>query len=105
MAEKPSAVFIDDRDLVVTQPIEMIFLQQRLAVIDQELSHFLFPKGEYQAARVAVAQKVQAVFVIPLRLPIEKVDALLVERAAGMVVNHIRKHPDAIEMTQINECL
>src|ERR1700730_623372 len=98
-------MFIDDRYLIVTQTIEMIFFQQHLSVIDQELSHFVLPKGEYKPARVAVTEKVKAVLVIPRRLPIKKVDTLLIERAAGVVVYNIRDHRDAVEMTQINKCL
>ena len=96
---------VDHRDLVVTQPVDVILLQQRLAVVDQELPHLLFPEREDAAARVILVGEIEAVVVRRVRLPIEEPDALIVEAAASVVVNHVRDHRDPVEMAEIDERL
>ena len=67
LAKEPPAMLIDDRYLVIAQAIEMIFLQQHLAVIDQELPHFRLPKGKHQPARASiVGNEIEAVGVVTL---------------------------------------
>ena len=104
-AEIPAAAFRDHGHLIVTQPVDVILLQQRLAVVDQELPHLLFPKREDAPARVILVREIEAVVVRRVRLPIEELDALIVEAAARVIVDHVRDHRDAIEMAEIDERL
>jgi len=41
LGELPAAAFRDHRDLIVTKPVDVILLQQRLAIVDHELPHLL----------------------------------------------------------------
>ena len=57
----------------------MILLKQRLAIVDQELPNLLLPKREDTPAGVILVSKIEAVIVRRVGLPIEELDALIVE--------------------------
>ena len=99
----PAAVFVNHGDLVVTQPVDVILLEQGLAVIDQELPDLLLPEREDAPAGVILVGEIEAVIVRRVRLPIEELDALIVEAAARVIVDHVRDHRDPVEMAEINE--
>jgi hypothetical protein len=91
--------------MVIPQSVDVALLQQRLAVIDEELPYLLLPEREYATARVILVGEIKAVVVRGIRLTIEELDALIVEAAAGVIVDHVRDHRDAVEMAEIDEGL
>ena len=101
----PAAAFRDHGNLVIPQSVDVVLLQQRLAVVDEELPHLLLPEREYTSARVVLVGEIKAVVVRGIRLTIEELDALIVEAAAGVIVDHVRDHRDAVKMAEIDEGL
>ena len=70
-------MFVDDRHLVVTQTVDVIFLEKRLPVVDQKLTHLLLPEREDQSAGVSVAQEVLTVRVVEASRAIEEIQTLV----------------------------
>ena len=63
----------------------------------------MFPEGKDASARVVLIREVEAVVVRRIRLPIKELDTLVVEAAAGMIVNDVCNNGDPVEMAQVDE--
>ena len=98
LREPPPAVLVDDGDLVVAHAVDMEFLQALDGVVDQELADTIVPVGEDEPADPAVIGEIEAPVVVPMRLPVEKVDALVVEPAPGVVEDQVEHHRQAFHV-------
>ena len=102
----PAAVIVDHRDLIVTKAIDMVFINKEAGVIDQELSDFVFPIREHQAAGMTLIGKVQTVVIVAVKGTIKKVNALVVTvKTASMVIDHIENDGQTIQVANINQDL
>lgn len=92
-----------DAHLVVAQAIGMIFREQELGVVDEELADLLSSEGEAESTGVADVAEVKAVVVVALGHAVEEVEALVVEIAAGMVINHVENDRQAVQMGEVHQ--
>ena len=103
MAEHAAAIVLDDPHFVVTDAIDAVFVQEKPSVVDQELRDPLVPVGEDLAAGPALIGKIQAVVQVAIRLTVVEPHAAIVEATAGVVVDQVEDHRDAVEMAEIDQ--
>ena len=88
----PATVIVNDRDLVITKTIDMVFVAKKTGVVDQKLADFVFPIGEHQATGMTLIGKIQTVVVVTIE-------------TAGMVVDHVQDHRQAVNMANVDKHL
>ena len=92
-----------DAHVVVAQAVGVVFLEKELRVVDEELTHFLFPEGETEAAGVANVAEVQAVVVVAPRHAIEEIEALVAKVAAGVVMDDVEDDGQAVQVGEVDQ--
>src|SRR5580704_15235030 len=103
LTEVPSSEVVDYRYLVVTNAVNVIFLEKQRGIIDEELSQLLLPKCINQASGPTLIREVKAVVVIVRRFPVQKEHALILPiETAPVIVNHIKNDADAVDMAEID---
>ncbi len=102
LTEVPTAEPIDDRNLVIPETVDMVFVQEEAGIVDQELPHAGIVKVKDQTTCPSIAREVEfAASFIPKLVEI----LFVAKKAARMVVDYVEDHGHAVQMTQINECL
>jgi hypothetical protein len=105
LADLASAIVLDDPNLIIPDPVDAVFAQEKTGIVDQELRDPLVPVGENLAAGPALIGEVQTMIQIAIRLAIVEPHAVIVEAAAGMIVDEVEDYGDAVQMAQIDEAL
>ena len=98
-------MIIDNADLVVACPIDVVLREKELRVLYQKIANTAVPVGENQAAGPTLVREVQAVIIVAVGLAVEEKQTLVVKSAASVVVNEIEDDGNAVEMEQIDQCL
>ena len=83
----------------------MVLVEEHLRVADQERAHVGAVECEHAPARPLLAGEVQAVAAVRGLGEVEVVDALRVESAAGVVVDHVDEHGDPVHVADVDERL
>ena len=83
----------------------MIFALPNGGIVDEKLPHPGVPVCEDETAGPTIRREVKAVVVVAVRIPIEEVQTLVAELAAGVVVDHIEQHRDAERVADIDQRL
>ena len=110
LAESPPTIFINHSHLIVTQTVEVIFLQVHLRIVDEKLSHF-------GSAVIEHRSDVFPVLEIETRLrqrflPVKEANTLVVQvvclgslarGCTGMVEDHVGNDRDIEQMAEINK--
>ena len=102
----------EDADLVVAEPVRVIFGDVVRRVVLEKATDILVPERESEAAGAAIlVREVQAVVVVADVLgAIKIVDAVVVELAGDreatcMVIDDVECHRDIMDVAEINQCL
>ena len=82
-----------------------VLAQEEPGIVDQELRDPLVPIGEDLAAGPALIGEEETMVQIAIRLAVIEPHAAIVESAAGMVVDEVEDHGDAVQMAEIDETL
>ena len=94
---------VDDRHFVEAEAIDVVFVEEEAGVVDEELPHLGLPVRVHQAAGPSLVREIETAVVVAVRLPVVEPDALVVEPAAGVVVDDVEDHGDAVQMEQIDQ--
>ena len=105
LAEAPAAKPIDHGHFVVAEPIAVALAEKSIRVVDQELPDVLVPVREYLAAGPALGGKIKASVVVARRLSVVIIEALVVKRTPGVVVDNVEKDGDPVQVEKVNHCL
>ena len=103
LQEPPPAVGVDHRHLVEPEPVGVVLVDEEPRVVPEEPANLSFPIGEHEAARPPLVGEVEAPVVVSVRLPVEEIDALVAEIAAGMVVHDVENDGDAVDVEQVDD--
>ncbi len=103
LAGCPTAEAVHDAHFVEAQPIDSIFLVEEFRIVDQELLNLVIPVGEDLAAGPALIREIQAVIGVAVGHAVEEPHAVIVETTAGMVVDDIEDHGDAVDVANIHQ--
>jgi hypothetical protein len=104
LADFAPAIVLDHPHLVVAYPVDSVLAQEEPGIVDQELRDPLVPIGEDLAACPALIGE-ETMVQIAIRLAVIEPHAAIVEPAAGMVVDEVEDHGDAVQMAEIDETL
>src|SRR2546425_5611828 len=98
-------MLVHNGHLVIAKPIDAVLAEQHSGVVDQKLPDLSFAEGKDQPSRMPISRKVNAVPVIRAVRAIIKMNALVVEVSAGMVVDNVGDHRQSVDMTKLDERL
>src|SRR5258708_6397832 len=70
---------------------------------DLELRDPIVPVSEDLTARPSLIGEIKTVVEVVRRLPVVKPDAAIIEAAAGVVIDQIENHGDAVQMAEIDK--
>src|SRR5690349_5480726 len=96
-------MIVDHTDLVETKSIDVIFREEKLCVLNEKVPHSAVGICEDQSTGPTLIREIQASVVVAVGTPIEKVQALFVKVATGMVVDEIEDHRNSIQMEKIDK--
>src|SRR5262245_48046635 len=94
---------VHDGDFIVTKSVYVIFMKPEFCIVDQELPYASVPVGEDKSAGPSVTCEVQAVIVIAVLVSVKKIQSFVAKTTAGMVVNHVEQHSDAVNMANVDQ--
>src|SRR5271166_6131071 len=105
LAEFAAAIVLDHPHLVVADAVDAIFVQEEASIVDQELRNPLVPVCENLSAGPTLISEEQAVVQVAVGLAVIEPQAVIVEATAGMIVDKVEDHGDAVQMAEIDEAL
>jgi hypothetical protein len=105
LAERAPAVPLDDPDLVEPEPVGVVLLEEHPRVVGEEGAHSRLGELEDAPAGPASGTEVEVVLRPGRARQVEVVDALGVQVAPGVVVDHVDDDGDPIEVEDVDERL
>jgi hypothetical protein len=98
-------VAVDHGHLVEPEAVDVVLVQERPGVAEQELTDVRLQELEDLAAGLPHSGEVDAVGVVRVGGAVEVVEALVVEIPAGVVVDHVGQHGQSVEVADVDERL